>query len=92
MENKKRGRGRPPKVLTPQVTPTITPVVNNELDDLIKWAKDNRPMFFNSGKLSNEDLNKMYRLHNLLTGDNAKIGGCGKCHYNIQQSIKRKLF
>ena len=80
-----------PKV-TPTPTPTTTPVQKTELEELLEWAQENRSFFFNSGKKKYEDLVKMYRLYNLYFNQSQPMGSCGKCHYNIQQSLKRKLF
>lgn len=99
MENKKRGPGRPKgsknkvKVATtPTLVPTTTPVVKTELEELTEWALQNRPLFFNAGKKTREQINKMYRLYNILTGLNQIPGKCGLCNGNIQLWLKKKLF
>lgn len=84
----------PKDIPTPTPTPTITPtpVIKTELEELMEWAGNNRPFFFNGGKKDRKDIGRMYRLYNLLTGLNQQPGKCGACNGNIQLWLRKKLF
>ena len=85
---KVRKRGRPKKV-----QPTPTPVVElTEQEQLEEWVKNNRVWFFNYGKKERKDLEKVYRLYNILFNTNRRVGSCGGCHLNIIRTIKEKYY
>ena len=59
--------------------PTVTPPPPTEKEILEEWVRNNRPFFFNYGKKNRKDLEKVYRLYNIIYGTNRVIGktGCG---------------
>lgn len=63
-----------------------------EIRQLEKWVKENRAWFFNYGKKDKEDLEKVYRLYNLLYNADRRIGKCGACHMTIIRQIKEKYY
>lgn len=63
-----------------------------EIKQLEKWVKENRAWFFNYGKKDKEDLEKVYRLYNLLYNADRRIGKCGGCHMTIIRQIKEKYY
>jgi len=63
-----------------------------EIRQLEKWVKENRAWFFNYGKKDKEDLQKVYRLYNLLYNADRRIGKCGGCHLTIIRQIKEKYY
>lgn len=63
-----------------------------EIRQLEKWVKENRAWFFNYGKKDKEDLEKVYRLYNLLYNADRRIGKCGGCHMTIIRQIKEKYY
>ena len=63
-----------------------------EIRRLEKWVKENRAWFFNYGKKDKEDLEKVYRLYNLLYNADRRIGKCGGCHLTIIRQIKEKYY
>jgi hypothetical protein len=89
---KKKG-GRP-KGSKNKPKPTPTPVPPTEQEVLEEWVKNNRPFFFNYGRKNREDLEKVYRLYNILFNSNKKIvkTGCGGCHLNIIREIAKRYF
>lgn len=90
---KKTEGATPTNIPTPTPTPTPTPVLKTELEELMEWAGENRPFFFNAGKKDTKELGKMYRLYSLLTGTDQKPNGkCGRCNGNIQLWLRKKLF
>lgn len=74
--------------------PTVTPPPPTEKEILEEWVRNNRPFFFNYGKKSRGDLEKVYRLYNIIYGTNRVIGktGCGGCHLNIIREVAKKYF
>lgn len=63
-----------------------------EIKQLEKWVKENRAWFFNYGKKDKEDLQKVYRLYNLLYNADRRLGKCGGCHMTIIRQIKQKYY
>ena len=86
---KLKKRGRPKKL-----KPTPTPVPPTEKEILEEWVCNNRPFFFNYGKKSRGDLEKVYRLYNIIYNANRTIGKtvCGGCHLNIIKQIAKIYF
>ena len=74
--------------------PTVTPPPPTEKEILEEWVRNNRPFFFNYGKKNRKDLEKVYRLYNIIYGTNRVIGktGCGGCHLNIIREVAKKYF
>ena len=74
--------------------PTTTPPPPTEKEILEEWVRNNRPFFFNYGKKNRKDLEKVYRLYNIIYGTNRVIGktGCGGCHLNIIREVAKKYF
>jgi hypothetical protein len=96
---KVRKRGRPkkvkptPTIIVDDVLPVVTPVVElTEQEQLEEWVKNNRAWFFNYGKKDRKDLEKVYRLYNILFNTNRRVGSCGGCHLNIMRTIKEKYY
>lgn len=82
-----------------EVLPVVTPVEElkwdkelTEQEQLEEWVKNNREWFFNYGKKDRKDLEKIYRLYNILYNTNRRIGNCGGCHLNIMRTIKEKYY
>lgn len=63
-----------------------------EIKQLEKWVKENQAWFFNYGKKDKEDLQKVYRLYNLLYNADRRLGNCGGCHMTIIRQIKQKYY
>lgn len=63
-----------------------------EIKQLEKWVKENQAWFFNYGKKEKEDLEKVYRLYNLLYNADRRVGKCGGCHMTIIREIKNKYY
>ena len=81
------------KDITLRVKPTSTPKPKTELEELEEWARNNRPFFFNYGRKERKDLQKVYRLYNLLYNTDRRLGkNCGGCHLTIIKELAKKYF
>ena len=71
--------------------PTNTPPPPTEQEILEEWVRNNRAWFFNYGKKDRKDLEKVYRLYNLLYKTDRRLGkNCGGCHLTIIKQIAKK--
>jgi len=74
--------------------PTTTPPLPTEQEELEEWVRNNRAFFFNYGRKERKDLEKVYRLYNIIYDTNRKISktGCGGCHLNIIRQLAKIYF
>lgn len=71
--------------------PTSTPPPPTEQEVLEEWVRNNRAWFFNYGKKDRKDLEKVYRLYNILYNSDRRLGkNCGGCHLTIIKQIAKK--
>ena len=79
------------KDITLRVKPAVTPPSPTEQEILEEWVRNNRAWFFNYGKKDRKDLEKVYRLYNILYNADRRIGkNCGGCHLTIIKQISKK--
>ena len=56
--------------------------------DALLWLKENPILFMGSYRHSNKDLEMIYKVYNLITGESKKPSSCGKCLKNTLDRLK----
>ena len=64
----------------------------NEYDMTIieaqKWLIDNQLIIFNNYRHTAQQLNELYLVYNVLTNENKKFTGCGRCIKNVIDRLR----
>ena len=64
-----------------------------KLEEYTKWVNENRPVFFNSGKIDPQVLYKIYEIYNFFYSPKlTPTPNCGNCNYNILMAVRTKFF
>jgi len=62
-----------------------------EKNEELKWLKENAVLVNVSQKLEKNIIERLYKLYNMITGENKKMSGCGKCLFNVTKRLKVEL-
>lgn len=55
-----------------------------------EWLSENSLVLGNV-RLTQAELNRIYKIYNAITGENKPTSSCGRCTYNVKQRLKIEL-
>lgn len=55
------------------------------------WLLENKTIITVSSRLEPQQIDKIYKVYNLITGENKRHSGCSKCLFNTLKRLRAEL-